>query len=121
MSPECQPFEIWIFLFYKNVLVYKDFPFVCYIFKKFISQITELVPATRCAVFCYTISARVIRGLALLGTAITFRGVWAHIDLNEKISSKVGPVRFWSLSSPGQRTRPGRPKRLKMAKNGLKN
>ena len=89
MSPECQPFEIWIFLFYKNVLEFKDFPFVCYIFKKFISQITELVPATRCAVFCYTISARVIRGSALLGSAISSRGLWAQDDLYKKSQARL--------------------------------
>ncbi len=61
-------------------------------FFRFISQNPEILPATRCAVFHYSIGARVIRGTALLGPAILSRGLWAHHNLYEKISSKVGPL-----------------------------
>ncbi len=45
---------------------------------RFICQNTEILPVTRCAEFCYTISVCVIKGSALLGSAIPSRGLWAH-------------------------------------------
>ncbi len=44
---------------------------------------------TRCAVFCYTISARVIRGSALLGSAISSRGLWAQNDFYKKSQARL--------------------------------
>ena len=76
--PEPQKVNIWSSCFCKSGLEFKDLLLVLYNFFKFISQITEILSATRCAVFCLSIGARVNRGLALSQPCKAARGLEAQ-------------------------------------------